>query len=228
MKAKRPSHSDLALAKIRALLDDNAGRGDWRLPPERSLAVEIGAGRRAVRRALDILEAEGRLWRHQGKGTFAGPRAEASPRLLPSVEERATPLDVMEARLEIEPGLARLAAAKGSPAAVEAMRRYMRTLGASEDADAMERWDGALHRVIAETAGNALLVTLFDALDRFRASPSWRRARALARGPDRLRVTQAQHAAIIDAIAAHDGMAAESAMRAHLLTLQSNLRRAME
>jgi DNA-binding GntR family transcriptional regulator len=28
-----------------------------------------------VRRALDVLEEEGRIWRKQGKGTFIGPAA---------------------------------------------------------------------------------------------------------------------------------------------------------
>jgi DNA-binding GntR family transcriptional regulator len=59
----------------------------------------------------------------------------------------------MEARLEIEPGLARLAAAKASPEALTTMRLILRRLGASEDHETMERWDGAFHRLIAETVG---------------------------------------------------------------------------
>jgi hypothetical protein len=59
----------------------------------------------------------------------------------------------MEARLEIEPRLARLAAAKASPEALTTMRLILRRLGASEDHETMERWDGAFHRLIAETAG---------------------------------------------------------------------------
>ena len=54
-----------------------------------ALAAQIGIGRRALRRALEVLEAEGRIWRHQGKGTFLGPRppltsaAAAFPELVP-------------------------------------------------------------------------------------------------------------------------------------------------
>jgi DNA-binding FadR family transcriptional regulator len=227
MTTKRPTRSELALDRIRALLDGAAEQTEWRLPAERALAAETGTGRRAVRCALDVLEAEGRLWRHQGKGTFAGRRSDSSLHEANSLAERTSPLEAMEARLEIEPGLARLAATKGPAAAVESMRRFLRTLSASEDAESMERWDGALHRVIAESAGNRLLIALFDVLNRIRLTPSWRRPRALARNADRLRTTQAQHAAIVEAIAARDGAAAERAMRIHLLTLQSNLQQTL-
>src|SRR6185295_2249054 len=37
---------------------------------ERTLANEMGVGRRSLRRALEILEREGEITRHQGRGTF--------------------------------------------------------------------------------------------------------------------------------------------------------------
>jgi DNA-binding GntR family transcriptional regulator len=40
------------------------------MPPERTLANEMGVGRRSLRRALEILEREGEITRHQGRGTF--------------------------------------------------------------------------------------------------------------------------------------------------------------
>ena len=66
--------SNFALGRLRALLDDSSFEAGQRLPPERELAARIGIGRRALRRALEVLEAEGRIWRHQGKGTFLGSR----------------------------------------------------------------------------------------------------------------------------------------------------------
>ena len=227
MSPFRPSRSALALTYIRAMLDVNAEQPEWRLPSERDLAQKIGAGRRAVRAALEVLEAEGRLWRHQGRGTFAGQRPDIRPHLVATIADRTSPLEVMEARLEIEPGLARLAAAKASAEVLSTMRLILRRLGASEEHNSVERWDSAFHRLIAETAGNRLLLTIFDIIDHIRSSPSWQRPRALARNSDRLKTTQMQHVAIVEAIGQHDGAAAERAMRHHLLTLQSNLQQAL-
>ena len=51
--------------------------GEWqvgdRLPPERELARMYGCSLITVRRALDELSREGRLDRHQGRGTFVLP-----------------------------------------------------------------------------------------------------------------------------------------------------------
>ena len=221
------TRSGLALDRIRALLEANASRPEWRLPPERDLAGEIGTGRRAVRAALEVLEAEGKLWRRQGKGTFAGPRPDIQPHLVLSLAARTSPLEVMEARLEIEPGLARLAAAKATAEVVADLQRILQRLAAGGDAESVERWDGAFHRTIAETAGNRLLLTIFGVIDRIRKLPSWQKPRAEARTGARLQRVHRQHAAILAAIAGHDGAAAEQAMRCHLLTLQANLQQAL-
>ena len=106
--------SDFALRQMRVLLDERSHLEDRRLPSERALAEQLGVGRRILRRALEVLEAEGHLWRHQGKGTFIGPRPLRGEVSLVELSSRTNPLEVMEARLEIEPGLARLAALRAA------------------------------------------------------------------------------------------------------------------
>lgn len=63
-------NADQTLNKLRRLINDGAIGADGRMPPERHLADELGVGRRSLRRALDILEQEGRITREQGRGTF--------------------------------------------------------------------------------------------------------------------------------------------------------------
>ena len=63
-------NADQTLNKLRRLISDGAIGADGRMPPERHLADELGVGRRSLRRALDILEQEGRITREQGRGTF--------------------------------------------------------------------------------------------------------------------------------------------------------------
>src|SRR3546814_18010883 len=56
-----------ARERLRGIVDQLEQEGRRQLPTERELAEQIGVGRRAVRRALEVLEAEGRIWRRQGR-----------------------------------------------------------------------------------------------------------------------------------------------------------------
>ena len=104
---------DQTLTKLRELISSDGVGGNGRIPPERILANELGVGRRSLRRALDILEQEGRITRQQGRGTFvqapaSSPLAAAVP--FDQIIEHTNPLEAIEVRLSVEPVMARLAA----------------------------------------------------------------------------------------------------------------------
>jgi len=214
-------NSALALDRLRAMLPEHAARGDGRLPTERALAESFGISRRAVRRALEVLEAEGLVWRRQGAGTFVGQRP--ADEVLPHASADFS--EVMEARLRIEPQLAQLAALRARPEAIARMQDILARLDAAADADARELWDSALHREIARAAGNRFFLSIFDAMDRARQDEAWRMIRERARSSANLGVYRAQHARIVAAIAAHDPVAAGEAMMDHIRALADNLTR---
>src|ERR1700689_508473 len=62
--------SDQALSKVREFIERQDVAVDGRIPPERTLASELGVGRRSGRRAPDVLEQEGRIPRPQGHRSF--------------------------------------------------------------------------------------------------------------------------------------------------------------
>jgi len=219
--------SNFALRQLRAFLDEGRFGTDQRLPPERVLAAQIGIGRRALRRALEVLEAEGRIWRHQGKGTFLGPRPVQPQTSLDELSSRTNPLEVMDARLEIEPALARLAALRASNGDIERLLRLADRTAASSDADGRELWDSALHRAIAEAAGNSLLLAIFDLVDRVRQDTVWQMLRERARSDGRQLTYVEQHRRVIAAIAQREAHAAEQAMREHLQLVRDGLLRVM-
>jgi len=214
-------NSNLALERLRAMLPGIEADGEGRLPTERQLAETFGISRRAVRRALEVLEGEGRVWRRQGSGTYAGTRPE------PELEGgmRADFAEVMEARLRIEPQLAQLAALRARPEAITRMRDIIQRLDAASDADGRELWDSALHREIARAAANRFFLTIFDAMDRARHDEAWRNIRDRARSAQNVSFYQDQHRAIVEAIAAHDPVRAGEAMRDHIRALNDNLLR---
>src|SRR5579871_4674449 len=77
----QPADHRHRLAEI--ILDESRraglGRGS-RLPTERQLAASLGATRTSVRRALTVLEAEGRISREVGRGTFLRDGPDGSAR----------------------------------------------------------------------------------------------------------------------------------------------------
>jgi GntR family transcriptional repressor for pyruvate dehydrogenase complex len=222
-----PDNSNYALERLRELLQAGEVGADGRLPTERSLAEMMNVGRRAVRRALEVLEAEGLIWRRQGSGTFIGERPDRWHEQLGDLVAGTDFMEIMEVRLRIEPQLAQLAAMRAKPADIARMRDLAAKILDSEDADARELWDGALHRQIAHSAGNRLFLSIFDVVNRVRQDEAWQAIRERARASaNTVSVSLAQHMGIIDAIESRDPVRAGEAMRQHLLMLQERLIRA--
>jgi DNA-binding FadR family transcriptional regulator len=208
-------------------MEEGSFSQDQRLPPERSLAAQIGIGRRALRRALEVLEAEGRIWRHQGKGTFVGSRPAQHQADLGELSKRTHPLEVMDARLAIEPALARLAALNATNGDIERLDRLADKTATTADADSRELWDSALHRAIAEAAGNSLLLAIFGMVDQIRQDMTWRLMRERARSGERQLIYVEQHRRVVSAIAQRNGHAAELTMREHLEFVRDGLLKVM-
>ncbi|MBB3313986.1 DNA-binding FadR family transcriptional regulator [Rhizobium sp. BK196] len=217
-------NSNYALEKLRTLLQSDSLDADGKLPTERTLSEILGVSRRSIRRALEVLEAEGRIWRRQGSGTFAGKRPDGWSNHVNSIVADTDLMEIMEVRLRVEPQLAQLAAMRAKAADVDRMYDLVKKIYESTDADGRELWDGALHRQIAQCAGNSFFLTIFDVINRVRQDEAWQTIRERARSVSRTReVTHGQHTAIVDAIAARDPGKAGEAMRQHLLTLQESL-----
>jgi GntR family transcriptional repressor for pyruvate dehydrogenase complex len=198
-----------------------------RLPTERALTETLGVSRRAVRRALEVLESEGLIWRRQGAGTFVGEKPDSWGDHVEALVAGTDIMEIMEVRLRIEPQLAQLAAMRAKPAEIERMRVLADKTGQSTDADSKELWDGALHRQIAQSAGNKLFLSIFDVINRIRQDDAWQSIRERARRTGTNgRTSYEQHLAIVDAIAARDPGQAGEAMRKHLLMHQERLIRA--
>jgi len=133
----------------------------------------------------------------------------------------------MDARLEIEPALARLAAMRATNGDIERLLRLAERTASSSDADGRELWDSALHRTIAEAAGNSLLLAVFDMIDRIRQDTTWRLLRERARSGERQQIYVEQHRRVIAAIAQREAHAAEQTMREHLELVRDGLLKVM-
>src|SRR5689334_1413195 len=115
------SRRDLALKSLAALLEQPEFAQGNQLPPERELVTRLKLSRSALREGLEVLEAQGRIWRHVGQGTFVGNRPTPLPASLAMITSHTSPSEVLETRLLVEPLLARMAALRATDAEIEQM-----------------------------------------------------------------------------------------------------------
>ncbi len=207
---------------LRALLSRPDVQAGGRLPPERELAERMGMSRRAIRTALDALEAEGSITRQQGRGTLICERR-TNPDLGAQLASLTNPVDALEARLAIEPALARLAALRGTQADFDKLFEAADASRTSKEPIVYEKADAAFHRRIAMAARNPVLLTIFDAVMHVASDRKWRHGRETAHCINNQARYAAAHRKIAGAIAERNPNLAEEAMRRHLGTVQQQL-----
>ena len=173
-----------------------------RLPSERDLARTLEVSRASVREALASLALQGVVETRHGAGTFVVGLPPSEP------PHDASPSAVLEARLALEPQVARLAAARGQ--GDEAAEKLLTAMEA-EPVD-IATWDASdrlFHRQLAVMTGNPVLLAFADHVASLMDEPLWQRLRddSIAQ-PGRTRIHVAEHRMIYEAIVAGDAEAA--------------------
>ena len=141
------------------------------LPSERRLAEVLGISRPAVREALQRVAQTGLVEvRHGGSTTVRDFRRAAGLDLLPRLLVRGGRLDaaiarsVIEARAEVGPGIAALAAERGGPALATELDRVIADLATTDDAVrwqelALDYWD-----LLVDGADSLVFRLMFNSL----------------------------------------------------------------
>jgi DNA-binding FadR family transcriptional regulator len=205
-----------ALVQLQAYLAQMDVSGETRLPAERELCESLGVSRGDLRKALAVLERDGRIWRHVGKGTFVGSGPIEETIGISEIAGRTNPADVMRARLIIEPEIAREAALHATLDDIAAMRQSLAQTRDAATWRQYENFDNLLHRQIAQASSNNVLLGVFDVLNAVRRTVVWGRLRADGARPPADHHSFADHERIVEAIGERDLAGAAAAMRLHL------------
>jgi DNA-binding FadR family transcriptional regulator len=209
---------------LRELLVEGSRDGTFgpgsKLPTERELVHRLAAPRSAIRQALEVLERDGMIIRHVGRGTFLTDHATTQVDGAPA---DTSPAEIMQVRLLLEPQVAALAARVGTQADLDRITGCLRSGGAADDFETFEAWDAKLHRAIAQAAHNGLLMNVFDVLGTARALPIWGTLKRRTSSPERRCCYHAEHTAIVDALRDRDPDEAAATMRTHLQNVSDNL-----
>jgi DNA-binding GntR family transcriptional regulator len=133
---------------------------EQRLPPgtklsESALCEAFGVGRMRVRRSLLLLASREVVDLHSNRGAYV---AQPTPK-----QAR----EVFEARMAIEPNVARLAAERATEADLEALERHLALESEAHQGgnrrDAI-RLSGQFHTMLAEIAGNSVMLRMIKEL----------------------------------------------------------------
>ncbi|HUU66503.1 MAG TPA: FadR/GntR family transcriptional regulator [Methyloceanibacter sp.] len=206
----------------RAIETGAYSEGD-RLPPERQLAETFKAARSTVRRALDKLEKDGLVSRRLGSGTFVGASIAGGRRPADLVDE-LSPLQLIEARMAIEPFTARLAVLHATRRTLDEMESVLAHSEASmDDKDAFSKWDGEFHLLIAQASANPLLLGVYRQINHVRLHAQWDAMKEKILTRDVIATYSRQHRAILRAIHVRDAQLAQTLMGEHLETAREDL-----
>ncbi len=196
---------------------------DGRLPPERDLAGKLGLSRAELRKALAILEAEGLIWRHVGKGTFLASQARHEKPDLAALAHRTSPPEAMQARMIIEPEVAALAARQATGAQIQHLRSLCLRMRGCPAWPEYQQLDVEFHAALAAAAGNTLLAELHAIVNDVRRAVVWGGLAKRTLGPPPDYHSFAEHEAIVEAIESRDRQRAAEAMRLHLMSTSRDL-----
>jgi len=220
----RPRTHEAVLARIEADLAAGRLSVGGRLPPERTLAEQLGVSRASVREAVRVLEAMGVVRVGVGSGPEAGTVVVADPAtgltaaLRLHLGTRALPIaDVVAGRLLLETwGVAAAAVDPRGDALARARGLLDRMAPPALTAEEFHRLDAEFHVALAEAAGNVLVSAIMAALRD--AVHSYVMA-AVGRLPDwesTARRLRGEHAHLLALVEAGDAAGASAAVRAHI------------
>lgn len=215
------SKQDL-LNRVRAMIDTAGYAYNDRLPPEREICKTLGVTRNKLRGALAELEAQGRIWRHVGRGTFVGARPVLNLEDVTYLRDQVKPTQLVSVRCTMEPELARLAALHADKSDLAQITLCAARCRSAVDWRGYEAWDNNLHQAIARATHNKLYLYYFDTLNVVRRSIVWGQPRNTAR-PAEYYSSFREHDEIVAAILDKDGDLAASKMKVHLESVYSRV-----
>jgi DNA-binding FadR family transcriptional regulator len=223
--AKRGRGVGAVSAHLRRAIETGAYREGDRLPPERQLAITFDAARSTVRRALDQLEKAGLVSRRLGSGTYVGPTGTAHHGA--ELADQISPLQLVEARLAVEPFTTRLAVLHATQRILDDMGVVLaRAEESTRDKDSFSRWDGEFHLLIARASANPLLLSVYRQINQVRLHAQWDAMKENILTPDVIADYNRQHRGIYNALSERDAQTAQMLITEHLEKARDDLLRA--
>lgn len=219
--ARPESLSDrLASGVLNLITREGLNHGDP-LPTVKGLAAQFSVTAPTMREALRRLQATDAVELRHGSGVYVGAGVHRT--LMPNPNSMVTDyaelaIQLVEARLVIEPGIAALAAQHRDEGDLERLELALETATRAPDDPRPHLF---FHRELARSSGNRVLYEIVDSLLEVRSREQQFLRRLIT---DRQRDYD-EHQAIVVAVRAGDAAAAETLVREHLRQLRYTVER---
>jgi DNA-binding FadR family transcriptional regulator len=214
---RRVGGIEVAIHELGAAIASDEYRIGDRLPSEAKLAARFGVSRSILREALGALRARGVIETHNGVGTFVRTSVPGEPQEFGGFAAR----DLQEVRNLLEVPAAGSAAKRHTAAQLAACEDLTEAMEAETDPLRWVDLDTRFHVALARASGNPVFARVVEDLRVALTQQSL----FLNQLTGRREESNAEHRAIIAAVAAGDADAARSAQAAHLARVQAALRR---
>lgn len=212
-------HTITGAARIAAQLRHDILGGvyafDERLPAERELATHFEASRGTIRAALQQLQDMSLVTRRLGSGTYVTYRGDLDD--IRAIVKITSPLELIEARLAVEPHMARLAVMNASAIDLERMEAALERVETTIDGpDQFSEADEHFHLALAESSGNPLLHWIYRRINDIRHQSQWRAHKDKVLTVRHIAEYNHQHRMLFTAISNRDVQRAVKTVTAHL------------
>lgn len=204
-------------------------RGDFgptgKLPTESELAATFGVSRPTIREALSRLRSDGVIDSRRGAGSFVIRKPGAPVAAMAPIRNLADIERYYAFRSCVEAGAAAAAAEFRDGADIEALGVTYEALNATiESGRSGIDEDVAFHLAIARCSHNPFFVTTIEtSVAPIRQFMELAHNAQDQNSPERMRETQAEHQAVIDAIVRRSPADAAEAIRAHILNAKRRI-----
>jgi DNA-binding FadR family transcriptional regulator len=211
------AHEQMAqvLSTIERSIDQGRIKPGERIAPERELAEQFGASRSVVRAALTELHNAGKIVRRVGHGTIVQV-APAAPHSEAFALRDTSPVELLEFRLALEPGLAEAIVLNSSENDLKLIMETVESGDRASGWEQWEHWDRAFHRNLVAATHNRLTIGVYDAVIGIRHERPWLKIKQGHTNATFWKGYQNEHRKIAAALVARDALAAAEAIRDHL------------
>ena len=210
--------SDIVYDALLSEIGSGALKRGEKLPTETSIAEQYGVSRPIVREALARLREDGVVRSQQGSGSYVESNPAARVSAIAPLASIADVQRCFEFRICLEPNAARFAAERRTVENLDELRRaYLALDEIIQQKETGTDQDFLFHHAVAQASHNRFLTASLEQIRSHIAQGiSINRTLSLASERPRILTVQAEHSAIVDAIAAGTPEAAAKAMETHL------------